>query len=148
MANQLAIFSSIVLYYGDTLYSSLLPRLSPHTTTMKSKEGESLVPFCTWCTAHQCYSFNGLFCYVTTRGCQLLCQQYIDREKIVLMAKTAKEVTWWYRQPGIPIQFNISTERNLLTPNSPVMKILWAQTDDCHLLHSLDFLSTSTDQDL
>jgi len=30
----------------------LIPRLSPRTTTMKVKEGESLVPFHTWCMAH------------------------------------------------------------------------------------------------
>ena len=98
-----------------TLYmhpTSLFPRLSPWTTTKKSEE-ESLVPFCTWCTAHQCHSFNDLFCYVTTTELQLLWQQKIDRE-IILMAMTAKEVTWWYRQPGILVQFTISIECNLL----------------------------------
>jgi len=98
-----------------TLYmhpTSLFTRLSPWTTTKKSEE-ESLVPFCTWCTAHQCHSFNDLFCYVTTTELQLLWQQKIDRE-IILMAMTAKEVTWWYRQPGILVQFTISIECNLL----------------------------------
>jgi len=92
--------------------TSLFPRLSPRTTTKKSEE-ESLVPFSTWCTAHQCHSFNDLFCYVTTTELQLLWQQKIDRE-IILMAMTAKEVTWWYRQPGILVQFTISIECNLL----------------------------------
>ena len=107
-----------------TLYmhpTSLFTRLSPWTTKKKSEE-ESLVPFCTWCTAHQRHSFNDLFCYVTTTELQLLWQQKIDRE-IILMAMTAKEVTWWYRQPGILVQFTISIECNLLIPDSPVTKI-------------------------
>jgi len=39
------------------------------------------------------------------------------------MATTAKEVTWWYRQSGIQVQFTVSTERNLLIPDSSVTKI-------------------------
>ena len=35
------------VYAGSVRVSSLVPRLSPHTAIMKSKERESLVPFCT-----------------------------------------------------------------------------------------------------
>ena len=56
----------------------------------------------------------------------------------------------WFasRQPGIPVKFNIGTERNLLVPDSPVMKICAPRTDERHLLHSLDFLFASAGQDL
>jgi len=37
--------------------TSLIPRLSPRTATTKSKEGESLVPFCMWCAAQQHHCF-------------------------------------------------------------------------------------------
>ena len=46
-----------------------------------------------WC-------YNEIICYVTTRACRLLWQQYIDREKIIPMVTTAKKVTWLYRQLG------------------------------------------------
>ena len=36
---------------------------------------------------------------------------------------TAKEVTWWYRQPEILVQLNLATKRNLLVPDSLVTKI-------------------------
>ena len=36
-----------------------------------------------------------------------------NREKTILMVTTAKEVTWLYRQLGIPVQFNISYKMQL-----------------------------------
>ena len=60
--------------YFDTLplLITLVPRISPCIMTMKSKEGEGLVPFHTWCMAHRHHSYNELICYVTTRARRIL----------------------------------------------------------------------------
>ena len=63
------------------------------------------------------------------------------------MATTAKEVTWLYRQLGIPVQFNISYEMQLTCFWLSGDKNLSPRTSEHHLLHSLVFLFASTGQD-
>ena len=131
-----------------TPYISLVPRLSPAWQWQTVKEGKSLVPLRMWCAARWHHSYNELICYVTTRVCRLLWQRWIDREKIIQMAMTVKEVTWLYRQLGILVQFNISYKMQLtysfLIPGD---KTSSPRTGECHLLHSLVFLFASMGQD-
>ena len=63
------------------------------------------------------------------------------------MATTAKEVTWLYRQLGIPVQFNISYKMQLTRFWLSGDKNLSPRTGERHLLHSLVFLFASTGQD-
>ena len=46
-SNEGVVYVCAYVYAGSVRVSSLVPRLSPHTAMMKSKERESLVPYCT-----------------------------------------------------------------------------------------------------
>ena len=90
---------------------SLVPRLSPCKTITKSREGDWYL-FARDVLAHRRHSYNELICYITTRACWLLWSNRLI-ERIIPMVTTAEEVTRWYSQPGISVQFNTSYRMQL-----------------------------------